>query len=116
MNLYDKYKHQNKLKTERKIVKKTEEIANELGTSQEKLWKNPKYAETEPKFLKPTKVNTLNYQKRADKKAHEERKLKEEVKKNTRQIPEQKANFNNVYQRGKEMAEKKRKLVERGRS
>lgn len=43
MNLYDKYKYQNKLKTERKILEKTEEIANEIEKSREKLWKNPKY-------------------------------------------------------------------------
>lgn len=73
--------------------------------------------------MKPTKVNTLNYQKRVDKKAHEERKLKEEAKKkktihNAHDKPTEqgKASFNNVYQRGKDMAEKKRKLVERGRS
>ena len=56
------------------------QIAKEINTSQEKLWKNPKYTETEAKFLKTTNVNTLNYQKRVDKKAHEERKLKEEAK------------------------------------
>ena len=78
-NLYDKYRNKVHHKNQRLIEERKDRIKTEITNKKiEEKWKDPKYRNVKSKINNTQEyaVRTLNYEKRCDRKADNQKKIK----------------------------------------